>query len=140
VCRQLTWKYRYIAHDRCWSHPFATPGEGNDVEWGPPGSKSTHLETLVAAARKRGHPIITEAPFGERDLRDDLTKAGIQVMPVFIVEDAATLEKRYRQREGKALPASALTRGAGLQERAAAWGCFAGTSAEVLAHLKGLKV
>jgi gluconate kinase len=140
VCRQLGWKYRYIPHDRCWSHPFASPREGDDVEWGPPGSKSTHLETLIAAARKRGHTILTEAPFGERALRDELTKAGAVVRLVFITEDAATLEKRYRQREGKKLPPGVISRAAGLKERAVAWGCYHGTSNEVLAHLKGLRV
>ena len=94
---------------------------------GPPGSKSTHVaEILKAAAEENarqvvggvGKPVLTEAPFGERQLRDELTKAGLKVSVVFIVEDASTLTRRFRNREGKSLPDGALTRAAGLQKRA----------------------
>jgi gluconate kinase len=137
VCRQLTDKFRYVPHDRCWTHPLQSPGEGLDAAWGAPGSKSTHVPEILRAATESTLPVLTEAPFGERQLRDELTKAGLKVSVVFIVEDASTLTRRFRNREGKSLPDGALTRAAGLQKRAIDWGCFWGSSEQVLQHLKG---
>ncbi len=144
VCRQLTGSYQYIAHDRCWRHADFPDGpdagwDDADVKWGPPGSTSTHFEMLTAVGRHRdGRAILTECPFGERDLRDRLTLAGLEVVPVFVVEPIEVLEARYGAREGRPLPASARSRAAGLAGRAAAWGCFAGSSDTVLQHLKAL--
>jgi hypothetical protein len=137
VCRQLTGSYRYVPHDRCWSHPLQTPSEDLDAAWGPPGSKSTHVEEIMKAAAVGGKPVLTEAPFGERQLRDELTKRGCQVRVVFIVEEPAVLARRYRNREGKSLPPGVLSRAFGLQQRAQQWGCFSGDSDAVLKHLRG---
>jgi hypothetical protein len=136
VCRQLTDIYDYVPHDRCWEHPDAAPGPGLDVAWGPKGSRSTHLETLLKAARSGRRPVLTEAPFGERKLKEDLEAAGVEVRPVFVVEDARTVHKRFMAREGSPPSAGVMTRLAGMKARAVTWNAFWGTSAEVLVHLK----
>ena len=136
ICRQLKDDYHYIPHDRCWSHPTAAPSDDLDQPWGPPGSKSTHLADVLAAARNATKTVLTEVPFGERQLREDLEKAGVTVQPVFVVEDAATIRTRFVQREGSLPSKGVMTRLAGLQARAQAWRVFWGTSAEVLDYLR----
>ena len=66
ICGQLKDDYYYLPHDRCWSHPTAAPGIGDDVPWGPPGSKSTHFADVLAAAKNASKTVLTEVPFGER--------------------------------------------------------------------------
>jgi hypothetical protein len=146
LCRQLTDRYTYIAHDRCWSHPTAKPQDdpstfrqaqgSGDAAWGPPGSKSTHLETLVRAAKTSGKPVLTEAPFGERKLKEDLEAAGVRVRPVFVIEDAEVIRRRFLSREGSLPSQGVITRLSGLKARAISWDAFWGTSDAVLAHLK----
>jgi gluconate kinase len=136
ICRQLKDDYHYVAHDRCWSHPTASPAEGDDVPWGPPGSKSTHLPSLIGAARSAHKTVLTEVPFGERQLKEDLEREGIVVQPVFVVEDPVVIRKRFMAREGSLPSKGVMTRLAGLQSRAQQWRVFWGTSDEVLAYLK----
>ena len=139
ICRQLTSQFEYVPHDQCWKHPIAKPKNQIDAKWGPPGCVSTHFETIVKRAEDADRPVITEVPFAEKKLKEDLEAEGLTVMPVFVIEDTATLRKRYFGRERKHLNKSAVTRAEGLPERAAEWDAFAGTSAEVLDHLKHLK-
>src|SRR4030095_8380265 len=135
LCRQLTNQYHYVPHDRCWKHPLAEPEDKIDADWGPPGSVSTHFETLINEAMKTNLPVLTEVPFGERALRDKLIAWNYNVVPVFVIEDPLVLMRRYSSRDWKPLPVGALTRAAGLPLRASEWNCFAGTSDEVLEHL-----
>jgi gluconate kinase len=139
VCRQLKRQYAYVPHDRCWTHPSAQPEQGDDAAWGPPGSKSTHVSEVISAAKHSRLPVITEVPFDERSVRDQLTGAGLQVTCVFVVEEPDVLARRYFLREKKSLPAGVQTRAAGLTRRAREWGCFSGTSDAVLKHLKAAK-
>lgn len=139
ICRQLTTRFEYVPHDQCWKHPIAKPKNEIDAKWGPPGCVSTHLDTIVKRAKEADRPLITEVPFAEKKLKEDLEGEGLTVVPVFVVEDASTLRKRYWGRERKHLNKSAVTRAEGLPERAAEWKSFAGTSAEVLDHLKHLQ-
>jgi dephospho-CoA kinase len=135
VCRQLKHRYHYVQHDRCWRHPTAVPGDGDDVKWGPPGSRNVHLPTLVMEAQRADRPLITEAPFGERELREKLIQAGLNVRVLFVNEPPEVLAKRFLQREQRPIDRAALSRAAGIARRAAEWGCFVGSSAEVLAEL-----
>lgn len=139
VCRQLTDKYHYLPHDRCWTHPHAKPKEGIDVEWGPKGCQSTHLPSIIEEASKADRPLITEVPFGERKLREDLQNAGMHVTVVFVIEDPEIVAKRYLARERRPLAKAALSRAKSIVERAKEWRAFYGTSAEVLSHLRDLK-
>jgi len=136
ICRQLKDDYYYLPHDRCWSHPTAAPGIGDDVPWGPPGSKSTHFADVLAAAKNASKTVLTEVPFGERQLKEDLEAAGVTVQPVFVVEDEKVIRTRFMQREGSLPSKGVMTRLAGLQARAQNWRAFWGTSDEVLAYLR----
>jgi len=136
ICRQLKDDYHYIPHDRCWSHPTASPSDDIDQPWGPPGSKSTHLETLLWAARDASKTVLTEVPFGERALKENLEAHGVTVQPVFVVEDGKTITRRFMDREGSMPSQGVMTRLAGLQARAQNWRAFWGTSEEVLAYLR----
>lgn len=139
VARQLADKFNYVPHDRCWTHPHAKPAEGLDPKWGPPGCKSTHFESLLAAAKESALPVLSEVPFAERKLREDLEKEHVHVVPVFVIEPPEVIAKRYRQREGKDLAKPALSRAISIVDRAKEWNSFFGTSDEVLKHLKELK-
>lgn len=136
VCRQLSDKFNYVPHDRCWSHPNARPAEGLDPKWGPKGSVSTHLHTLLVQAHKSEKPILTECPFAERQLKEELEKSGVTVVPIFVVEAPHVIAERYLAREGKPLPKAAFSRAFSISGRAREWGAFFGTATEVFQHLK----
>ncbi len=138
ACRQVRDKFTYVPHDRCWIHPTAQPEDSIDPKWGPPGSKSVHIEVLSKVVRTADKPVLTECPFAERKLRQDLENDGIQVIPIFVIEPPETVKQRYEAREGNPIPKAALTRATTLIERAREWGGFHGTSAQVAEHLKGL--
>ncbi len=139
VSRQLTDKFTYVPHDRCWSHPTAKPDSGDDPKW-QPGAISTHLKEISDAVKKSTKPVITEVPFAERQLRADLEAQGIQVVPVFVIEDPDVVKKRYEAREKKPIPKPAYSRAKTIINRAKEWGAFYGTSDEVFKHLKDLNV
>jgi len=139
VCRQLTDTFHYVPHDKAWTHPTQkpVPAAEADAEW-PKGAKSNHLEVLLRAAKTATKPVITEVPFGERRLRDQLSAAGVKVHPVFVVTDPDTVARRFLHREGKRPQPGTMKRAADMQARAKDWHAFAGTSQEVLDHLNGL--
>lgn len=114
VCEQLADSYRYVPQ----SDHF-----------------KNHFETLVKTARTPGETIITEVPFGERDLRDKLLAADLTVRVVFVVESIEVLVDRYYHREKRPLSQSSITRADHINQRALEWNCFAGTSQQVLDHL-----
>jgi hypothetical protein len=115
VCNQLVDKYEYIAHDDY---------------------KHAEKYLQVILTRKGARPLLIETPFSISKLKDPLETAGHHVVPVFIIEDAATVSARYAARENKPIPQSHLTRQTTYAHRAAEWGAFAGTSTEVLEHLR----
>jgi hypothetical protein len=138
VCRQLTDRFDYLAHDRCWEHPDFTPADLPDAPWGPPGSVSRHLEMLALAAQGGARPVISEVPFGESELMRRLRGVGVDVLPVFVVEEPKVIMTRYYQREKRSPPMEVLTRAGRLQAKAERLGAFFGTSDEILAHLQQL--
>ena len=144
--RQVAHKFHYIPHDRCWVHPNK-PSWDPSVVWSADlgdesrylqGAKSNHLEVLIAAAKVAEKPLLTECPFAERVLREELEAAGLKVIPIFVVESPLIVAKRYRDREGKPIPQAALTRATSIRTRAREWRAFSGTSSEVFAYLKEL--
>lgn len=135
--RQLKDKYTYVPHDRCWTHPEKFPpkdGDG-DCDW-PSGAKSTHVMELVRVAAKSDKPIITECPFAERELREQLEAHGIKVEPIFIIEPPRIVMDRYQKRSQKRIPKSFLTRATSIVDRADEWQAERGTSQEVLEILR----
>lgn len=144
ACRQAADKFHYIPHDRCWVHP-------NNVSWDPaavwaadlgdesrylPGAKSNHFEVLFAATKIAKKPVLTECPFSERTLREQLEINGIEVIPIFVIEPPNLVAERYFKREGKPIPKNAYTRAETILNRAEEWNAFHGSSDQVLKHLK----
>jgi gluconate kinase len=146
--RQVADKFHYIPHDRCWVHPehkswdpkTAWAADMKDESRYLPGAKSNHLQVLVEASKIAKKPLITECPFAERNLRQELEAAGLKVVPIFVVEPPMVVAQRYFAREKKNIPQAALTRAESIRERALEWGSFHGTSDEVLKYLKSLPV
>lgn len=142
VCRQLTDKFNYIAHDRCWRHPFKTPEQNAlDPKW-EDGAESIHLEVILKTlAEGSDHrPILTECPFAERKLKEDLERHHVKVIPYFVIEHPGIVRRRYYEREGKFPQQAVLTRAQTIKERAREWKAPFGTSDEVLSMLRGLQL
>lgn len=138
VCRQLKDKFTYVPHDQCWTHPTKTPDHDKEnPEWAP-GAKSTHVEEVVKAVRSSLRPIITESPFNERMLKEDLEKKGVKVIPYFVIEEPETSRKRYEKREGKIYPKHFYSRAKSIGTRAKEWDAPHGTSDEVLEMLRAV--
>lgn len=118
VARQLEDKFNYIPND-----DFI----GKD-----------YIQELFRAARNSDKPVLADCPFGERLVRDELERRGTPVVPVFIVENAQLIKKRYEARDKKPIPSAHITRAINLSKRAEEWRAFYGTSQEVLEHLRAL--
>lgn len=118
VCEQLKNEFHYVQHDL---------------------HKKTYPAVLVALAKLETapRPILADCPYGERALRDTLQSVGIEVVPVFIVEDPMVVKERYEKR-GKPQPKEMFTRSSSIADRAKEWGAFSGTSEQVLEHLKNV--
>lgn len=117
VCKQLQDKFKYVPHDEHYTNIYAT---------------------VAHAAFSQPKPIITECPFGERIVRENLKDMGFDVVPVFVAEDPNLIAMRYFQRERKPIRKEAYTRASKIIERANDWGAYYGTSQQVLDHLKVL--
>lgn len=115
VCERLLGQFTYVAHD-------------------------DHMKDFVNAiwqvAQESDFPIVSECPFAERLIKGQLEAKGLTIIPLFIVEDSAVIERRYNQRSGKVFPKSHATRSVSILSRAIEWGAFHGTSEEVLDRIK----
>lgn len=120
VCKQLTDKFEYVPHD--------------DFIKGP----VTHLMAVSKRAAECDRPIITEVPFSVSQVKEPLEARGFKVNPIFITEAGSTLTQRYQDRDKKRIPQQHLTRNETYKKRSVEWGCFNGTSEEVLHHLRSL--
>lgn len=137
VCRQLKHAFHYLPHDKCWKHPTKKPKEGNDPRW-EEGAESTHIEEILKAVKIATNPILTECPFGERLVREQLEKEGLTVIPYFVIEPPHVVQRRYFQRESKPLPKAAHTRASTIKDRAEEWKAPSGNSLEILQLLQAL--
>lgn len=115
VCRQLSNKMTYVPHDDY--------------------IKSGLLPALMRAAAL-ALPVLTECPFGERELREELERRGFDVRPVFIVEKPDVVAARYFNREKRPLAQASITRATSIKRRAEEWQAPYGTSADILALLE----
>lgn len=118
VCEQLKDRFLYVRND-----DYIRENAGN------------RLGDLMALATHSTSPVLTDCPFGERELRDQLVSAGYHVKPYFIVESTETVQARYLQRTGRPLPQAAATRSVSIAARADEWAAPRGTSSEVLQML-----
>lgn len=139
LCRQLKDKFNYVPHDQCWTHPTKKPDKGEDSKWAK-GATSTHVKTIVEEAKKSDKPVLTECPFGERIVKEELEKAGLKVFPIFVIEDPRTVRNRYLAREKKVPGPEVLTRAKTIIKRADEWGSERGTSQQVLEILQSKEI
>ncbi len=121
VCEQLQKEFVYVHHDGFIGHI-------NQPE--------VYVKAILDKAQDATKPLLTEAPFSIRSIKDPLVHAGYKVIPVFIIEKDEVVSARYLKREGKPIPKGHLTRVKTYEQRAKESGAFRGTSAEVLKHLK----
>lgn len=114
VCRQLMDKFAYVPRDQYFN---------------------THARVVLQTARVAQKPVITECPFGERVLKEDLEKWGVKVNPYFIVERVEVVRARYEAREKKKIPKAALTRAETILNRVHEWNAPFGTSEQIFQKL-----
>lgn len=117
VCTQLADQFEYVPHD---AYP------------------KTYIQEVYNRFKNATKPLLIETPFSVSGIIDPLTKAGINVVPVFIIETPEVTTKRYEAREGKPIPKGHLTRIETYKQRAKDLKAFSGTSNEVLSYLKGI--
>lgn len=115
VCSQLGDKFKYVPQDEYIKQ------------------RAKYLDLLCSPSYK---PMLTDCPFGETRLRDDLETRGIEVTFLFIVEHPLTVSIRYWNRESRKLDPSSYARASTIGTKADQWRSFKGTSAEVLEHLR----
>jgi adenylate kinase family enzyme len=119
VCEQLKDKFNYIPHDLHYTK---------------------HADVILEEAKHSLKPIITEVPFGERLLKEDLEKRGANIKTVFILEHPQVVKQRYEAREKKRIPQSFLTRSSTIHKRAMEWSAPMGNSKEILDYLKNIEI
>ena len=117
VAKQLEHKFTYVPHDE---HI-----ESDDL-----------IETLKKTPSAK--PFITECPFGERILKEQLEKADFKVEPYFVLEAPSVIRTRFRRREGKEPQQSVMTRAVTIRKRIDEWNAPYGTSLEILEKLRDL--
>lgn len=97
---------------------------------------SAYVDQIFERSITAGKPVLAEAPFSVSQTKEPLEEYGVDVVPVFILEDEEVLSRRYESRDGAAIPTGHLTRQRTYASRASEWGSFRGTSAETLEHLR----
>lgn len=112
VCQRLSQRFIYVPHD----------------------DHINNFTKVVESFAKTG-TVITECPFGERQVRGDLERRGLIVKPYFIVETPETVALRYKNRNGKLPSQNVLTRALTIKNRANEWNAPYGTSQEIYALL-----
>lgn len=118
VCEQLKDKFTYVPHDMF--------------------LKTLSSAVVGAAKLSTVKAVLTECPFGERLLREELEAVGCHVIPYFIVEKPEVIKARYEKRENRPLPKANHTRAASIIDRALEWKAPWGTSEQILTKLKEL--
>lgn len=99
-------------------------------------STQSYIDAIVDAAQQTDKPILIETPFSVSQIMEPLQAEGLDVEPVFIIEEPNVISMRYYNRESKDIPKGHLTRQNTYAARARALGAFAGTSKQVVEHLK----
>lgn len=115
VSKQLDGKFHYLPHDANYKN---------------------HTHAVWKASQISDKPIITECPFGERELKARLIAHGLDVKPYFVVESPDTVKLRYEDREKRPCPQNHITRASSIGARAKEWQAPHGTSDEVLQLLQ----
>ncbi len=116
ACERVHEDYAYLPHDEYYHQDAVT--------------------MIALAARNATKPVLTECPFGEREVKSRLEAMGFEVVPVFVIEEPKVIAMRYQMREGKVLPKAHATRAVSIKDRAIEWAAHHGTSEEVLDFLR----
>lgn len=106
----------------------------NDDYIGQP--KFNYEDAIIDATKSQSLPVIGNSPFGISGLMEYLSGRGVKAVPIFVIEPAEVLKRRYWEREGKELPRGHITRQFTYQERARDLKAFSGGSEAVLNHLR----
>lgn len=118
VCNQLGKQFQYVRHD---DH-----------------IGKNYVSEVVKQAKNAARPVLAETPFSVSQVKEPLERQGFEVVPLYIQEKPETIRQRYRDREGKDIPAGHLTRQETYKQRAAEQGAFAGSSTDILAKLRSV--
>ncbi len=99
--------------------------------------ESSYLAAIIHAAHGGARPVLIESPFSMSAILQPLHDAGLDVKPVFIIEDEDVLHTRYlaRGRDEEHIICGHLARQRTFQSRIGEYKAFWGTSSEVLNHL-----
>lgn len=119
VADQVKHKFNYLPHDLF---------QGNSL-----------IERAVEESKK-SKPVLIDCPFNERDLRHRLESKGLNVRPVFIVEQPRTIRERYFKREGRVPLQNILTRADTIKSKVHEWRAQHGNSDQILSYLLNLEV
>ena len=120
VCQQLKSKFTYVAHDQFFVGERIHHAQG----------QRKYIASLIAAAAG-DKPVITECPFAERQLKEQLERAGLKVIPYFVIEPTDVVRTRFRAREGQEPSQNVLTRSVTIRKRAEEWKAPSGTSTAI---------
>lgn len=120
IMNKLRSQFYCISHD-----DFTLAGLGDLIP------KEVSMTALTSS-----RPLLLDCPFGEDALYEALTRQGIPVVPLVIVEAPGIIKTRYEARERMMCPQKHLTRAGNMKAKADRIGAFSGTSEEVLAQLR----
>lgn len=121
ICDQLKNDFNYIHHD---------------LFIGMTGP--AYVRAILKASNESDKPLLIEAPFSISQIKVPLEQANLNVIPIIIKESPLVISRRYQNREKKPIPKGHLTRQNTYAARAIEWGCFTGTTDEILHHLKNI--
>lgn len=93
------------------------------------------LISALATAAAGDRPVVSEVPFGERELINALRGKHFVVRPYFIIEPAGVISNRHRPRGGTPSP-STMKRLPGLIKLAEEWKAPYGTSTKIFRLLQ----
>lgn len=123
ISRQLGHKFNYVPHDI-----FGLKGF------------SDYVKEIVKAAQRSDKPVLCDTPTSLSQIQGPLEFQGLKVHPVFVIETPEVTRTRYEARDKKPIPKGHITRIETYLERSKQLNAPRGTSDEILAYLKDLKV
>lgn len=119
ITRQIADRFTHVAHD--------------DYQRGG------YVDAILSAAATSTKPLLIETPFSMSRIVGPLEGGGRKIIPVFVLDSEKTLRARWQQRGiGESTQQGHLTRQQTFAQRAHELGAFAGTSDQVLEHLRSI--
>ena len=119
VCTRLSDVYEYWPHD----------------DWMFYDRQVSRYVEHILSKKNSPNTLLIETPFSITAIKAPLEAAGMEVIPVFIVEKPEVILTRYNARGKRDMPLGNLRRQETYEKIADEWRAFKGTSTEVLKHL-----